>query len=61
MGNDIADTVITPRLRDRFQEEIIRLVASKVRVEIVRSRRQVRLTTVSGAPLRRRMPRSTKS
>lgn len=37
MGNDIADTVITPRLRDRFQEEIVRLAASKVRVEIVRS------------------------
>src|SRR3546814_20991647 len=37
MGNDIADTVMTPRLRDRFQEEIVRLAASKVRVEIVRS------------------------
>jgi energy-coupling factor transporter ATP-binding protein EcfA2 len=37
MGNDIADTVITPRLRDRFQEEIVKLAASKVRVEIVRS------------------------
>src|SRR3546814_14127263 len=37
MGNDIADTVITPRLRDRFQEEIVRLAASKVRVDIVRS------------------------
>lgn len=37
MGNDIADTVITPKLRDRFQEEIVRLAASKVRVEIVRS------------------------
>lgn len=37
MGNDIADTVITPRLRERFQEEIVRLAASRVRVEIVRS------------------------
>src|SRR3546814_9131762 len=37
MGNDIAETVITPRLRDRFQEEIVRRAASKVRVEIVRS------------------------
>lgn len=37
LGNNIADTVITPRLRDRFQEEIARLAASKVRVEIVRS------------------------
>ena len=37
LGNDIADTVITPKLRDRFQEEIVRLAAEKVRVEIVRS------------------------
>ena len=37
MGNDIADTVVTPQMRDRFQEEIVRLAASKVRVEIVRS------------------------
>lgn len=37
VGNDIADSVITPRLRDRFQEEIVRLAADKVRVEIVRS------------------------
>lgn len=37
MGNDIADTVITPKLRDRFQEEITKLAAEKVRVEIVRS------------------------
>jgi energy-coupling factor transporter ATP-binding protein EcfA2 len=37
IGNDIADTVITPKMRDRFQEEIIRLAAEKVRVEIVRS------------------------
>ncbi|MGO9893223.1 MAG: AAA family ATPase [Bryobacteraceae bacterium] len=37
VGNDIADTVITPKLRDRFQEEIVKLAADKVRVEIVRS------------------------
>lgn len=37
MGNQIADTAITPRLRDRFQEEIVRLAAEKIRVEIVRS------------------------
>lgn len=37
VGNDIADRVITPRLRDRFQEEIVKLAAEKVRVEIVRS------------------------
>lgn len=37
MGNDIADTAITPKLRDRFQEEITKLAAEKVRVEIVRS------------------------
>ena len=37
VGNDIADTVITPKMRDRFQEEIVRLAAAKVRVEIVRS------------------------
>lgn len=37
IGNDIADTVITPKLRDRFQEEIVKLAAEKVRVEIIRS------------------------
>lgn len=37
MGNDIADTAITPKLRDRFQEEIVRLAAEKIRVEVVRS------------------------
>ena len=37
IGNNIADTVITPKMRDRFQEEIVRLAAEKVRVEIVRS------------------------
>jgi len=37
LGNEIADTVITPKLRDRFQEEIVKLAADKVRVEIVRS------------------------
>jgi energy-coupling factor transporter ATP-binding protein EcfA2 len=37
LGNDIADNVITPRMRDQFQSEIVRLAAEKVRVEIVRS------------------------
>lgn len=37
LGNDIADTVITPRLRDRFQEEIVQLAADRVRVEVVRA------------------------
>jgi energy-coupling factor transporter ATP-binding protein EcfA2 len=37
LGNDIADKQITPKLRDRFQEEIVKLAAEKVRVEIVRS------------------------
>lgn len=37
LGNAIADTLITPALRDRFLEEIVKLAAEKVRVEIVRS------------------------
>jgi len=37
LGNDIADMIITPKLRDRFQEEIIKLSSEKVRVEIIRS------------------------
>lgn len=37
LGNDLADSVITPPLRDRFQEEIVKLAAEKVRVEIVRT------------------------
>jgi energy-coupling factor transporter ATP-binding protein EcfA2 len=37
LGNDIADQVITPRVRDRFQEEIQKLAATRVRVDIVRS------------------------
>lgn len=37
LGNGIADQVITPRMRDRFQEEIQKLAASRVRVDIVRS------------------------
>ena len=37
LGNEIADRVVTPKLRDRFQEEIVKLAAEKVRVEIVRS------------------------
>jgi hypothetical protein len=37
LGNTIADEVITPRVRDRFQEEIQKLAAGRVRVDIVRS------------------------
>jgi hypothetical protein len=37
LGNAIADEVITPRVRDRFQEEIQKLAAGRVRVDIVRS------------------------
>ncbi len=36
-GTGLADTHITPQLRDRFQQEIVKLAAEKVRVEIVRS------------------------
>jgi energy-coupling factor transporter ATP-binding protein EcfA2 len=37
LGNEIADQVITPRIRDRFQHEIVSLASNRVRVEIVRS------------------------
>lgn len=37
LGSDIADRVITPSIRDTFQDEIVRLAANRVRVEIVRS------------------------
>jgi hypothetical protein len=37
LGNRIADDVLTPRLRDRFSSEIIELVGSNVRVEMVRA------------------------
>lgn len=37
LGNDLADDIITPRMRDRFQKEIVRLAAEKVRVEVVRA------------------------
>ncbi|GAN62514.1 hypothetical protein AA0313_1872 [Acetobacter indonesiensis NRIC 0313] len=37
LGSAIADEVITPRVRDRFQEEIQKLAASRVRVDIVRN------------------------
>src|SRR3546814_6849570 len=36
LGNDIADNVITPKMRDQFQSEIFRLAAEKVRVEVDR-------------------------
>lgn len=37
LGNDIADDVITPRMQDRFQREIVELAGSRVRVKVVRS------------------------
>jgi len=37
LGNAIADEVLTPRLRDRFSEEIIGLVKANIRVEMVRA------------------------
>lgn len=37
LGNNLADTLITPKMRDRFAEEIGRLAAGRVRVEVVRS------------------------
>lgn len=36
-GNDIADEVLTPRLRDRFADELIGLVGAHIRVEMVRA------------------------
>jgi hypothetical protein len=37
LGNRIADQVLTPRLRDRFADEIINLAGRNVRVEMVRA------------------------
>ncbi len=37
LGNAIADQLITPRVRDRFEKEIQNLSAARVRVDIVRS------------------------
>lgn len=37
LGNQIADDLITPAMRDQFQSEIVALVANRVRVEVVRS------------------------
>lgn len=37
LGNDIADDLISPRMRDRFQQEIGELAGNRVRVEVVRS------------------------
>lgn len=37
LGNEIADDLITPLMRDRFQQEIVALAGSRVRVEVVRS------------------------
>jgi energy-coupling factor transporter ATP-binding protein EcfA2 len=58
LGNEIADKVITPKIRDQFQDEIVRLAANKVRVEIVRAGGkfgspfyQVRLFANANAPV----------
>ncbi len=37
LGNNIADVIITPKIRDRFQKEIVDFVGSRLRVEIQRS------------------------
>jgi AAA domain len=37
LGNRIADQVLTPRLRDKFADEIINLAGRQVRVEMVRA------------------------
>lgn len=37
LGNEIADEVLTPRLRDRFADELIGLVGASIRVEMVRA------------------------
>ena len=37
LGNDLADRVLTPRLRDRFADEIIGLAGANIRVEMVRA------------------------
>ena len=37
LGNEIADEVLTPRLRDRFANELIGLVGASIRVELVRA------------------------
>ena len=37
LGNAIADDAVTPRMRDRFQDEIVKLAANRVRVEINRA------------------------
>ena len=37
LGNEIADNLITPRMRDQFQKEIVALAGNRMRVEVVRS------------------------
>jgi hypothetical protein len=37
LGNNIADQMLTPRLRDRFSGEIIDLVGANIRVEMMRA------------------------
>lgn len=37
LGNELADEVVTPRVRDKFLQEIVKLADGKIRVELVRS------------------------
>ena len=37
LGNQIADDLITPRMHDRFQKEIVKLAGNPARAEVVRS------------------------
>ncbi|MCY4238139.1 MAG: AAA family ATPase [Rhodospirillaceae bacterium] len=37
LGNQIADDLITPTMRDQFRQEIVELAANRVHVEVVRS------------------------
>lgn len=51
LGNEIADNLITPRMRDRFQQEIVALAGNRVRVEVVRSGGGIRFTAIRGEAL----------
>jgi hypothetical protein len=68
LGNTLADDIVTPKLRDRFQEEIAGLAAGKVRVEVVRAggrygspQYQVQLLASPGAKLRNILSEGEKS
>jgi ABC-type transport system involved in cytochrome c biogenesis ATPase subunit len=68
LGNTLADNIVTPKLRDRFQQEIAGLAAGKVRVEVVRAggrygspQYQVQLLASPGAKLRNILSEGEKS